>query len=38
MIQTTHSVLGPALTMDDLPETFRFSPTIDDVLAVIGTG
>jgi hypothetical protein len=38
IIPTTFSVLGPALTIDDLPETFRFGPTIDDVLAVVGPG
>lgn len=36
LIPTTYSVLGPTLTIDDLPDTFRFGPTIDDVLAVVG--
>jgi hypothetical protein len=36
MIPTTYSVLGPALTADDLPDTFRFGPTVDDVRAVLG--
>ncbi len=38
IVPTTFSVLGPVLTIDDLPQTFRFGPTIDDVLAVIGPG
>jgi hypothetical protein len=38
IIPTTYSVLGPALMIDDLPETFRFGPTINDVLAVVGPG
>jgi hypothetical protein len=38
IIPTTYSVLGPTLMIDDLPDTFRFGPTIDDVLAVVGPG
>jgi hypothetical protein len=38
IIPTTYSVLGPTLTVDDLPDTFRFGPTIDDVVAVVGPG
>lgn len=38
IIPTTYSVLGPAMRIDDLPDTFRFGPTIDDVLAVVGPG
>jgi hypothetical protein len=36
LIPTTYSVLGPTLTVDDLPDTFRFGPTVDDVRAVLG--
>jgi hypothetical protein len=38
IIPTTYSVIGPTLTIDDLPGNFRFGPTFDDVIAVVGTG
>lgn len=35
LIPTTYSIIGPRLTLEQLPEDFRFGPTHDDVLAVL---
>lgn len=35
VIPTTYSIIGPRLTLDQLPEDFRFGPTSDDVWAVL---
>lgn len=35
VVPTTYSIIGPRLTLDQLPEEFRFGPTSDDVSAVL---